>query len=132
LSSYGFRGPELTPTPEAVEDADGQRRRRSLGQRFRDIFAREADKPLWHSAPKRVAAKVYWTSMKGFWSLQRSTPITFVCWKLHKIAGLKLPLWLNDRGFSSVDEAIEYLQGIDSKPTNWVEETLDRESCPHP
>jgi glycosyltransferase involved in cell wall biosynthesis len=131
LFDHGFCKPEPIPTSMPGEVADEQKSRRSLVQRLRDIRAREAHKPLWQLVPERVTSKVYWTTMRGFRRVQRNRSIIPLYWKLYKIFGLKLPLWLNDQGFSSVNEAIEYLHGMDSKPSPRVEQILERESRPH-
>jgi hypothetical protein len=119
LASHGFRETEPSWSPTPILPADEDQLPRSFAQRFRDIRAREPNKPLWRLLPERLAAKIYWTLFARihYPKLLRSKRCTPLWWTLYNLAGVPLPLWLNDIGFSTVDEAIEFLHGRDYNPS---------------
>ena len=131
LAFHGFREPEPPLASRPTQPADEHQLPRSLAERFRDIRAREPNKPLWRLLPERLAAKIYWTIFGRIhwtiWKLSRGKWCTPLWWGLYKLAGIPLPLSLNDIGFISVDEAIEFLHGRDHKPLHDLEQLSERE-----
>jgi hypothetical protein len=121
LASHGLQEPDPPPAPMPAIPADEQQPPRSLGERFRAIRAREPGKPLWRLLPERLAARIYWSLFGNiYWSarrLLRSERSIPLWWFLYHHLGVKLPLWLGEFGFSSADEAIEFLHGRDYKPS---------------
>jgi hypothetical protein len=107
LVSHGLREPDPSPAAPTPFAAPTPAQPRSLIQRFQAIRAREPDKPLWRLLPERLTAVIYWSLRRRLWR-EYSIPLW---WGLHRLAGVPLPSWLNEFGFASVDEAIEFLHG---------------------
>jgi len=71
-------------------------------------------------SPRRIARKLSRAPRR----LLRNRPTSKVWFGLHRVAGLPLPAWIENLGFSTVDESIEYFNGKKSQLSNQLERVL--------